>query len=170
MTNPGKRDRLGPLLVGWQEWCNLPKLRLPALKAKLDTGAKTSALHAESIRIFRRNKERFVRFTVCPLQKNTEIQRTCTARVVGQKTIMSSTGHKEKRWIIRTPVRLGPLAWEVEISLTNRDPLSFRMLLGRDALKRQVLIDPSKTMLTRTLHPEDLQRLYAKDPIPPPDN
>ncbi|MFM8454739.1 MAG: ATP-dependent zinc protease [Gammaproteobacteria bacterium] len=150
------------MLIGWQEWCALPQLHLPAIKAKIDTGAKTSVLHADDIKPFYRSGVLYVHFNVHPLQKNTQLNRLCTAKVVDQRIIMSSNGHKERRYVIHTPVMLGPIAWEIDITLTHRGPLSFRMLLGRDALKGHSLIDPSKTLLVTKLNSKQIKLLYQQ--------
>lgn len=155
------------LTVGWQEWCALPKLHLPAIKAKIDTGAKTSALHAWDVKYFHRQGEAFVHFIVHPLQRNLAITQACTARVVDQRVITSSTGQKELRYIISTPIVLGRMTWEIEISLTNRDSMAFRMLLGRDALKGHAIINPGRMLYQGRLSKKTLKTLYAAEPKPP---
>lgn len=149
------------VLIGWQEWCALSKLHMPAIKAKIDTGAKTSALHASEIRPFHRHGELFVHFVVQPLQRTNKFARECTAPVVDQRTVMNSGGHKELRYIITTTITLGQLTWELELSLTNRDPMAFRMLLGRDALKGHSTIDPGKTLCQGKLTLRQLRALYG---------
>jgi len=149
------------LLIGWQEWCALPRLGLPAVKAKIDTGARTSAIHAFDIATFRRGGELFVRFFIHPLQKNNEVEHVCTARVVDERSVMSSNGHKEHRYVIRTPICLGDQSWEIDITLSNRDPLTFRMLLGRNALKRRVIIDPSRSLCQGNIEAAQLLKLYG---------
>jgi ribosomal protein S6--L-glutamate ligase len=150
------------ILVGWQEWCALPKLQVPALKAKIDTGAKTSALHAFDIRPFQRQGELFVHFTVHPLQRNQRLEILCTARVIDERTVKASNGHKERRYVIHTPIKLGELTWEIEITLTNRDPMKFRMLLGRDALKGHCLVDPARTMAQGKLSKVAMRKIYKQ--------
>ncbi len=134
------------LLIGWEEWCGLPDLELPAIKAKIDTGAKTSALHAFKIKPYNHHGSPWVSFCVYPLQRNKEVYRTCHAQVIDQRMVMNSGGHKENRYVIKTPLVLGGQLWDIEITLSNRDPLSFRMLLGREALNGHVIIDPVKSM------------------------
>jgi ribosomal protein S6--L-glutamate ligase len=151
------------LQIGWREWCALPKLHIPAIKVKIDTGAKTSALHAWDLATFHRQGELFVQFIVHPLQHDITLTRSCVARVIDQRTITSSSGQKELRYIIATPVLLGEMTWEIEISLTNRDSLSFRMLLGRDALKNHVIVDPGKTMQQGKLTKRSVRALYKTD-------
>jgi len=152
------------LRVGWQEWCALPKLHLPAVKAKIDTGAKTSTLHAWDIHTSYRQGELYVHFSVHPLQRNVRLMRLCTAKVIDQRIIISSSGQKELRYIITTPLLLGlreQIAWEIEVSLTNRAAMSFRMLLGRDALGHRVLVYPGKILQQGKLTQRQLRALYA---------
>jgi ribosomal protein S6--L-glutamate ligase len=149
------------VLVGWQEWCALPKHHIPAIKAKIDTGAKTSALHASDIRPFHRQGVRFVHFTVHPLQRSQKFAQSCTALVVDQRNVKNSGGHKELRYVIHTPITLGLMTWEIEITLTNRDPMIFRMLLGRDALKGHSLVDPGKFLCQGKLSLKQLRALYT---------
>jgi len=134
------------LLIGWEEWCSLPNLGLPAIKAKIDTGAKTSALHAFNIKPFQQEGIQLVAFSVYPLQRNRDVYKTCVAEVIDERVVMNSGGHKELRYVIKTPLILGDRRWDIEITLSNRDPLAFRMLLGREALNGQVIIDPMKSM------------------------
>jgi hypothetical protein len=149
------------VLVGWQEWCALPKHHLPAIKAKIDTGAKTSALHASDIRLFHRHGVEFVHFVVHPLQRSQKYAQLCTAVVVDQRTVKNSGGHKELRYVIHTSITLGQMTWEIEITLTNRDPMRFRMLLGRDALKGHSIVDPGRTLCQGKLSTKQLKILYA---------
>lgn len=151
------------ILIGWQEWCALPKLHLPAIKAKIDTGAKTSALHAEEIKPFHRHGELYVHFKVHPLQRISELAVDCTAPVVDHRIIMNSGGHQERRYIIHTKIILGTLEWDIDISLTNRAPLVFRMLLGRDALKHEFLIEPGKKLHQGKYTKRHIKRLYAAE-------
>jgi len=130
-------------LLGWREWVALPALGVPAIKAKIDTGARTSALHAENIEIIHRSGVSVARFRVFPFQRSRHGAILCEAPVVDRRIITDSGGHREERWIIRTLIRLAGKEWETEISLTNRDTMSFRMLLGRATLGRRFVINPS---------------------------
>lgn len=131
------------LLIGRSEWCRLPKLKLPAIKAKIDTGAKTSALHALNIKPFRQKGQTWVYFDVYPLQGNQQVLVACKAPVLGRRLVMSSNGHKENRYVIETALGLGEHCWKIQLTLANRDPLRFRLLLGREALGSRFLIDPN---------------------------
>ena len=131
------------LTLGWREWLGLPELGIPRIKAKVDTGARTSTLHAFAVESFHEDGRRQVRFRMHPLQKNTDKIVVCTADVVDQRLVSDSGGHREKRWVISTPVQVGEQCWQAEVTLTSRDNMLFRMLLGRTAISGRALVDPS---------------------------
>lgn len=131
------------LLLGRSEWCGLPDLDIPAIKAKIDTGAKTSAIHAFNIRTHTDNGQAWVDFELHPLQANNDVIIQCQAAIIDERSIMSSNGHKEHRYVIKTPITIGQQQWEIEVTLSNRDPLKYRMLLGRESLSNRTLVDPS---------------------------
>jgi len=137
-----------PLLLGWREWISLPELGLNLVKAKVDTGARTSTLHAFYVDSFNRRGERYVRFGVHPLQKRTDVVIHGEALVVDQRRVTDSGGHCEDRFVIRTPVVLAGYEWPIEVTLTNRETMLFRMLLGRTALAGRTRIDPARSFLT----------------------
>jgi len=132
-----------PFILGWEEWVALPLLGLPAIKAKVDTGARTSALHAHFVEPYSVRRRRRVRFGVHPIPRRADIEVVCTAPVVDERTVTSSNGDREKRYVISTPIRIGDREWEIEVTLTNRDAMSYRMLLGRQAIGGGVLVDPA---------------------------
>jgi len=136
-----------PLIFGWREWVGLPELGIKQIKAKVDTGARTSALHAFELRPFMQDGQQCIEFSLHPRQRDLETVQICRANVVDQRTVMDSGGHKEERWVISTPVTIGTHQWPIEITLTSRDDMRFRMLLGRNALKPDVLVDSSKSYL-----------------------
>lgn len=161
MKHKKTKEITSKIIVGWQEWCSLPKLHVPAIKVKIDTGAKTSALHAWDIHPFHRHGELFVHFILHPIQRNIRITQICSAKVIDERIIMNSGGQKEKRYIINTPIVLGDTTWNIEVSLTNRDALSFRMILGRDALKNYLIIDTAKKLCHGKLTTKEARTLYA---------
>jgi ribosomal protein S6--L-glutamate ligase len=135
------------IILGWEEWVALPELGLPAIKAKVDTGARTSALHAFYVEPFGPARARKVRFGVHPVPRRNDIAVTCVARLVDRREVRSSNGEREQRYVIETPIRMGSREWTIEVSLANRDTMSYRMLLGRRAIPRDMLVDPSSSFL-----------------------
>jgi ribosomal protein S6--L-glutamate ligase len=129
-------------ILGWEEWVALPELGLPAIKAKVDTGARTSALHAAFVEPFGSTRAPMVRFGVQPIPRRADVEIVCTARVVDKRAVTSSNGEREERYVIETPLRIGERQWPIEVTLTNRDTMSYRMLLGRQAIAEGVLVDP----------------------------
>jgi len=131
------------LIVGWREWAALPQLKIKRIKLKVDTGARTSALHAFNVRPLRKGGKDFVRFEVHPLQRNEEFLQKCVCPIRDYRWVTDSGGKREKRFVIETPIRLGSEEWPIEITLTGRDQMRFRMLLGRNAVKHRFLVDPA---------------------------
>lgn len=148
------------LLIGRSEWCQLPDLNIPAIKAKIDTGAKTSALHAFNIHCITKNHKRFVCFDIHPLQHDDTTIVSCIAPLVDERHIMSSSGHIEHRYVIKTALMITNQQWEIEVTLSNRDPLRYRLLLGREALNSRVLIDPNLSCHQKKMSHKKALKLY----------
>jgi ribosomal protein S6--L-glutamate ligase len=155
-------------VLGWEEWLSLPELGLPAIRAKVDTGARTSALHAEAIEPFGPADNPQVRFLIQPDPKNPSLEVTCSARVVDRREVTSSNGETELRYIIETPVSMSGRTWPIQISLTNRETMNFRMLLGRRALREDMVVDPNEACLQDVLSYEPYDKLPKKRPVKRP--
>lgn len=136
-----------PLAIGWREWVGLPDLKVDAIKAKIDTGARTSALHAFRVEAFWRNGEVWVRFELAPMQRSQGTRVTCEARAIDQRAVKNSSGGVDQRYVIKTALQLGDARWPIELTLANRDQMGFRMLLGRTALKGRTVIEPGRSFL-----------------------
>ncbi|TLX51178.1 ATP-dependent zinc protease [Pseudoalteromonas ruthenica] len=137
------------ITVGWREWLALPELGIDKIKAKVDTGARTSCIHAFRVEEFIQDEQVWVRFWVHPIQddSNTEIQ--CQAKVIDQRTVTDSGGHQEQRYVIQTQLLIGGQQWPIEATLTNRDTMKFRMLLGRTAMAGRIVVDPELSYQTQ---------------------
>jgi hypothetical protein len=120
--------------IGWKEWVSLPELAIPAIKAKIDTGARTSALHAYQLERVSKNGKDVAQFHIHPLQKRLDISVFCESEIIDMRIVKDSGGHQEERIFIQTPIQLGEKKWNIEISLTSRENMLFRMLLGRTGL------------------------------------
>ena len=133
--------------LGWEEWVSLNELGLPALKVKVDTGAKTSALHAAEIQPFGTQARPQVRFLINPDPENPNLEIVCSAPIIDRRNITSSNGETEQRYVIGSTVEIGGRKWPLELTLTNRENMKFRMLLGRASVAQHFHVDPSGSYL-----------------------
>lgn len=151
------------MVAGSEEWVSLPELKIPLIKVRVDSGAKTSAIHAVNIFPFQRNGESWVSFDIHPLQYDGKQVVHCEAQVVDRRIIKSSSGNRESRYVIRTPLKIGEEVWDIEITLANRDSMGYRMLLGREAMRGKILVDPDSSFLFGDRTSEEISEKYHKE-------
>jgi hypothetical protein len=144
MTTPAKPPKV---VVGWREWIALPELGILAIKAKIDTGARSSSLHAFDVEVFDRDGAPWVRFVIHPRQRDTETTVHAEAPVLEFRHIRSSSGHITHRPVILAEAELDSRRWPIELTLASRDEMGFRMLLGREAIRRRFLVDPGRSYM-----------------------
>jgi ribosomal protein S6--L-glutamate ligase len=152
--------------LGWEEWVSLPGLSLPAIKAKVDTGAKTSALHAVAIEPFGTDKNPQVRFIMHPDPADPTLEVICSAKVLDRRTVTSSNGSTELRFIIGARISVGGRSWPIELSLTNRETMGYRMLLGRSALREDITVVPGSSFQQPILSYQVYKRKQGRKSIP----
>lgn len=140
------------LVIGWREWVGLPELGVDAIKAKIDTGARTSALHAFDIKERKKGRKWYVDYKIHPIQRNSDYVICATSELVDKRLIRDSGGKATLRPVIHTQVYLGPLCWTIEITLTARDKMGFRMLLGRQAVREHLMVHPGKSFVLGKKH------------------
>jgi len=137
------------IMVGWREWVSLPELGINRIKAKIDTGAKTSALHAFDVKLKTEGNKRIAVFKIHPHQDDLDTVINCTAEVFDERTVTDSGGHKEKRLVILTPIKICNKTIKCEVTLTDRDTMMFRMLVGRTTLNPYFTVDPQESYLAQ---------------------
>lgn len=148
-------------VIGSDEWCIFKKLGIPAIKARVDSGAKTSSIHASNIEVFSKDGVDWVRFEVDPIQDDSSILIKCEAKLLRSKMIKSSMGTSEERLMIRTALTLGEDTYTIKLTLASRDTMNYRMLLGREALNKRYLINPVEHCLLGRFTQEDVLGKYA---------
>lgn len=148
------------VILGSEEWFSFPDLGIPTIKARVDSGAKTSALHAINIAPFVKDGVNWVKFDINPIQNDLKTVIHCEAPLVDKRIVKSSSGYREQRYVIQSTLDIGDSSWPIEMTLTNRDSMGFRMLLGREAMSGRVLVDPSQTYLLGQATSDNLKELY----------
>ena len=163
---PSRDDSAPMLRLGWEEWVSLPDLGLPTLRVKVDTGAKTSALHATEIETFGRAEKPQVRFTVHPIPGREDLEIPCSAEIVDRREVTSSNGDTEHRYVIRTPLGIAGQTWPIEITLTDRRGMQSHMLLGRQALVDRVTVAPGERFCQPELSYEVYHSAHVRTAAP----
>lgn len=135
-------------VLGWREWVSLPGLHIDRIKAKVDTGARTSALHAFALRPFTESGQPKIQFDIHPIQHNVKDRITCVANIIDKRIVTDSGGHEEERYVIETPIYIAGQTWSIEITLAEREDMLFRMLLGRSALRKRFIINPARSFVS----------------------
>ena len=153
-------------VLGWREWVSLPGLGIVSIKAKLDTGAKTSALHAWDISPCKVDGRQWIRFRTHPLQRDKETSTVCEAPLSDRRWVTNSSGSSEHRYIIVTELQIGASRWPIELSLTNREAMGFPMIIGREAMRNRVLVDP-RASYRAGRHPTEAGKSPSNKPDSP---
>ncbi len=147
-------------IVGNKEWCRFNELNIPAIKARVDSGAKTSSIQATDITPFKKSKENWVRFNVQPITENRSISIECEAKVIATRIIKSSSGVPQKRFVISSPITMDGETWNIELTLADRDTMEFKMLLGRQAMEHKMVVNPAEKFLMGDIPDEDIEKKY----------
>lgn len=148
-------------IIGSQEWCAFKQLKIPAILARIDSGAKTSSIQATEIDLIKKNDEDWVRFEIYPIQKNETVKVVCRAKLAGKRMIKGSFGISEERLIIKAPVTIGDDTFDIELSLANRNTMEFKMLLGREAMAHRYLINPGAKHLQKKYLRKQVLEMYT---------
>ena len=148
--------------IGSEEWVSLSELNIPYIKARIDSGAKTSSLHALNIQAYQKEGQAWVSFDVYPIQNDGKCKVKCNALVTDKRLVKSSTGNREQRFVIQTFMSLGNHTWSIELTLTNRDSMGYRMLLGREAMKGRLIVDPEESFLSGSISDSIISNSYKR--------
>lgn len=148
-------------ILGREEWCSFDTFGIPAIKARVDSGAKTSSIQANNITVFYKDTEEWVRFDVNPIKDNKSISVVCEAKIITKRNVKSSMGISEERIVVMAPVTIGENTFDIELTLANRDAMEFRMLLGREALSERYLVDSSQVHLSGDVSQGELDEKYS---------
>jgi hypothetical protein len=149
-------------VIGWREWVRLPDLLKLPIKAKIDSGARTSSVHCFAMRRFFDAGAPMIEFVLHPLQRRNDPALTCVAPIKDERMVRSSNGEQEMRIVVETKARLGDIIWPIELTLADRDVMGFRMLLGREAVRRRFLIDPGRSFRQSRRLPKAIKALDAR--------
>lgn len=152
---------INKIIIGSEEWCSLPQLKIPAIKVRVDSGAKTSALHAVNIVPFKKNGEPWVSYDVHPIQNDGKTTVRCESPVIDRRSVKSTSGISEMRYVIKSWLAIAESKWEIELTLTNRDSMGYRMLLGRQAMGGKMLVDPESSFLLGDKTIDHLNSMYS---------
>ncbi len=142
-----RKKKTGKQKIGWREWIGFPELGIDRIKAKIDTGARTSVIHAFRIKKIGDGDEAKVKFYLHPVQRKRKPELQCVAQIVDEREVRSSNGELEMRYVIVTPMRMGEDIWPVELTLSNRDQMGFRVLVGRSAIRGRYMVDPGTSFV-----------------------
>ena len=151
------------IVVGSEEWCSFPELGVPAIKARIDSGAKTSSIHAFNIHRFRRDGKAWVSFEVHPLQNDRKTVIRCERPILDKRAVKSSSGISETRFVVGARLKIANEIWDIELTLANRDSMGYRMLLGREAMSGRMLVDPSISFSLGEVTSEEISDYYGKN-------
>lgn len=149
-----------PTIIGSEEWFSLPSFGIPYIKARIDTGAKTSSIDAFNIQKFRKNNQLWVTYEIHPLQNDRKTVIRCESEVIDQRYIRSSSGISEKRYVVQTEIAVGSMQWSIELTLSNRDAMGYRMLLGREAMINRFLVNPAAKLVCGDVSTQELNNTY----------
>jgi ribosomal protein S6--L-glutamate ligase len=148
-------------IIGSEEWCVFAGMGIPAIKARIDSGAKTSSIQATNLKVYSKGNQEWVKFDVNPLQENRSIVIECEAPLIDRRMVKSSSGISEERLVVKAPVTLGDETFDIELTLANRDTMEFRMLLGREAINERYIVNPALNYQIQPFSDEQINTKYA---------